>query len=271
LLSSINPGGPNGGSATQYFVGNFDGKKFSLLDSTKNLNGKAQWIDWGTDNYAGVTWNNVPNIDGRRLFMGWMNNWTYGSQIPESGWRGSMTIPREISLVESTDNSYILASNPVRELKLARRNNLKIPRTSISESLTLTSFSKLNGKAKEVELEIGGIKDSILHIMFSDGSNQRIIYLIDPIKKQVSVDRSHSGLVGFNKEFERLQVQPWLHPTKTLKLRFLLDASSIELFADDGSTVSTVQVFPTKAYSKLDIASKEKIELLSANVWNLGK
>ncbi|HWS60197.1 MAG TPA: glycoside hydrolase family 32 protein, partial [Flavobacterium sp.] len=100
LLLSINPGGPNGGSATQYFVGDFDGKTFTL-DKTFSQDIKekqALYIDYGRDNYAGVTWSNISEVDGRKLFVGWMSNWQYAEKVPTEKWRSSMTIPRELVL-----------------------------------------------------------------------------------------------------------------------------------------------------------------------------
>ncbi len=93
MLVSINPGGPNGGSATQYFVGNFDGTHFI------KENREILWVDWGRDNYAGVTWSNIPESDGRRLFLGWMSNWQYAMVVPTHVWRSAMTVPRELELI----------------------------------------------------------------------------------------------------------------------------------------------------------------------------
>ncbi len=95
LLISINPGGPNGGSATQYFIGDFDGYTFSSDQAN------IRWVDHGPDNYAGVTYNDVP--DGSRVFIGWMSNWAYAQQTPTEVWRSSMTLPRSLSLFESAD------------------------------------------------------------------------------------------------------------------------------------------------------------------------
>src|SRR5690606_13223753 len=89
LIVSIGDGGPNGGSATQYFTGHFDGQKFIASDST------IKWIDYGPDNYAGVTWSNTGD---RKIFLGWMSNWRYASRVPTVKWRSAMTILRDLSL-----------------------------------------------------------------------------------------------------------------------------------------------------------------------------
>jgi fructan beta-fructosidase len=109
LFVSINPGGPQGGSATQYFVGEFDGKNFIPQDTV------TRWIDYGADNYAGVTWSDVPASDGRRLFIGWMSNWQYANVVPTQAWRSATTLPREVVLNKKAD-AYELKFIPVKEI-----------------------------------------------------------------------------------------------------------------------------------------------------------
>ena len=106
LLVSINPGGPNGGSATQYFVGDFDGKTFRLIHLLNNdlKDEKSLWIDYGKDNYAGVTWANIPDTDGRKLFFGWMSNWQYAQKVPTETWRSAMTTAKRINCNQKRDN-----------------------------------------------------------------------------------------------------------------------------------------------------------------------
>ena len=103
LLVSINPGGPNGGSATQYFIGDFDGITF-----TPDENPYPIWLDYGRDNYAGVTWSNIPESDGRKLFIGWMNNWDYANQIPPVNFAGAMTLPRTLKLMHNGNHLLLL-------------------------------------------------------------------------------------------------------------------------------------------------------------------
>ena len=99
LLVSINPGGPNGGSATQYFVGDFDGSIFTPFSTD------TKWIDYGTDNYAGVTWSNSGN---RKIFLGWMSNWQYANVVPTKAWRSAMTVPRELTLKKVDNSEYMV-------------------------------------------------------------------------------------------------------------------------------------------------------------------
>lgn len=108
MLVSLNPGGIKNGSGTQYFVGDFDGKTFTPKYSTD----EPRWIDYGRDNYAGVTFNNEPN--GKRIFIGWMNSWQHAKVQPETSWVGAMTIPRELGLVD-VDGEYLLTQRPLCE------------------------------------------------------------------------------------------------------------------------------------------------------------
>lgn len=112
-LVSINPGGPNGGSATQYFIGDFDGSRFTLDQEFKaDLTEMGIWLDYGRDNYAGVTWSNIPEEDPRRLFMGWISNWNYANVVPTEKWRSAMTIARELTL-NNTPEGLRVFPNPV--------------------------------------------------------------------------------------------------------------------------------------------------------------
>ena len=109
LIQSLNPGGYNGGSGTQYFVGDFDGKNFEPVAGMEALEEKHPfWIDFGRDNYAGVTWSNIPDEDGRHLFLGWMSNWLYAEKVPTETWRSSMTVARELKLIKEDDKYLII-------------------------------------------------------------------------------------------------------------------------------------------------------------------
>ena len=110
MLISINPGAPQGGSGTQYLIGEFDGKTFKPDDEI------IRWIDYGADNYAGVTFSDIPKEDGRRIFIGWMSNWDYAQKVPTFSWRSAMTIPREL-LLRKNSTGYFVQSKPVNELK----------------------------------------------------------------------------------------------------------------------------------------------------------
>ncbi|WP_316934346.1 glycoside hydrolase family 32 protein [Hymenobacter sp. AT01-02] len=132
LLVSINPGGPNGGSATQYFVGQFDGKTFTPTTTTQ------KWVDWGKDNYAGVTWNNTG---ARKLFLGWMSNWEYANEVPTSPWRSAMTTPRDLALRQVGPEIY-LTSEPAKEVSKLAQPSQTLKNVAVKSELDLSDKIK---------------------------------------------------------------------------------------------------------------------------------
>ncbi|SDJ83593.1 fructan beta-fructosidase [Catalinimonas alkaloidigena] len=245
MLLSINPGGPNGGSATQYFVGNFDGKKF-----TTDYPNDTLWIDYGPDDYAGVTWSNVPESDGRRLFIGWMSNWDYAKEVPTYAWRSAMTVARTLSLVQ-TDAGVRLASRPVQELEQLRNGSYTLSAATVRDSLDLSHQANLQSPAMEFKLSFDLPKTTASDFgvrLFNDlGEEVRIGY--EPQAKQWYIDRSRSGKTDFKEGFVRRITAPRLAESDTLTMHLYVDVASVELFADDGTTVMTSIFFPNEDFT----------------------
>ena len=197
MLVSINPGGPNGGSATQYFTGEFDGHKF-VPD-----NNDASWVDWGRDDYAGVTWSDIPASDGRRIFIGWMSNWQYATVVPTTVWRSAITIPRELSLKE-VNGQYFLTSKPVRELGDLRSKS----DTAKLNSMSFTGEKEiLSGRVSLMQSELlfgfnlSDTRADSLGIILENNLKERFIIGYSTVKKQFYTDRRTAGNSGFSKEF----------------------------------------------------------------------
>ena len=251
MLVSINPGGPNKGSATQYFTGEFDGHTFVPDESGE------KWIDWGRDNYAGVTWSNIPVSDGRRIFIGWMSNWNYATVVPTSVWRSALTIPRELSL-KLEDEHFFLTSKPVTEL-----GNLRIATDTISiKQLSFSGEKEIptgNLSLMQSEMLFGFTlsdnKTDSLGIILGNSFNERFIIGYSVIRKQFYTDRRNAGNSGFSKEFAGISVAPY-KAGSVLKMHILIDASSVELFVDDGRLVMTTLVFPNEKFTWLKLFSK---------------
>ncbi len=248
LLISINPGAPNGGSGTQYFIGNFDGKRF-VADHDD-----IKWIDVGADNYAGVTYNNTPNE--KRIFIGWMSNWYYGQKTPTKNWRGSMTLPRELSLIVE-DGVYFLESKVIDSFNNQLSNvfeekciNLENPFNLKHQNFNQTEIKFITNLSKGIQLE------------FKNGKDEYLLFYIDPSKKEMSLDRRKSGLVGFENRFaDSLHTFPYKVLDKEVDIRIIVDWSSIELFIDNGKYVMTEQIFPTVFYNILQISSVDSISI----------
>jgi len=274
LLLSINPGGPNGGSATQYFVGDFEGKNFTLDNSfAPSVQGeRAVWLDYGRDNYAGVTWSDIPEEDGRRLFMGWMSNWDYATVVPTTEWRSAMTLPRTLAL-QKTSAGYRLFSLPVKELQTLRTASHKIENTEISSEIDLTQRLGFSPAQMELVLEIepveGSPADFGIELSNTKGERYRIGY--NAAANQFYSDRTQAGEAVFSKKFaEKIHVAPRLSTDKAMRLHLFFDIASAELFADDGATVLTDIFFPSEVFSSLKIyAEKEKVKLTKGEAYSL--
>jgi fructan beta-fructosidase len=260
LLQSINPGSPNGGSGTQYFVGDFDGKNFTPDPSfaADVTGGKAVWLDWGRDNYAGVTWSDIPATDGRRLFIGWMSNWDYATVVPTEAWRSAMTLPRQLVL-RKTAAGFRLFQQPVKELEALRSKNYSFENQSLSGEMDLTDKLGFSPKTSELELEIelpdGAATDLGIALSNSKGEVYRVGF--DAAKNEFYSDRTRAGAVGFSEKFApKRHTAPRVSKDKALRLHLFFDVASCELFADGGEVAMTEIFFPTEDFSQLKIRAE---------------
>lgn len=232
LIISNNPGGVAGGSATEYLIGNFDGTTF-----TPDALDYPLWLDYGADNYAGVTWSNSP--DGRAILIGWMNNWNYAGDVPCDPWRSAMTLPRELTLVE-VNGKPILASKVVSELDAIAGEWTEAPNGVCS-----------GGKAYEMKITV----DPKTLTTFSVGNEggQCMEITVNPTSGRIVTNRtSATGDVSFNNLFSIPSISaPYNTSADELELHLYVDASSVELFSADGTVVITNLVFPTTPYDRI--------------------
>lgn len=253
LIVSINPGGPNGGSATQYFTGNFDGHQFVLTRKG------SDWIDYGKDNYAGVTWSNVQ--DGRILFLGWMSNWQYAQNVPTVGWRSAGTFPREL-IVIGRDSDYVLSSRPVKELRLLRTDSVKITDLKVEKLVDVSKNIKGKISPSEISVTFELPNDTSLYpkdfgLILKNSLNEELKIGYDVEKGHLYLDRNNSGKTDFSKDFAVPIKAPCPLPYRELTMEILVDEASVELFAQDGRTVMTNIYFNSKEYDKFMIYTDE--------------
>lgn len=255
LLVSINPGAPNGGSATQYFVGDFDGKSF------KTNQKDTKWVDYGTDNYAGVTYNDAPN--DQRILLGWMSNWNYAQKTPTINWRSAMTLPRTLSLY-SINGDYVLQSTPVEQFKKLMATDFYKNKIEIKKGKEKT-FEYKNLNQSQIQFEAA---NNNLKLIFSNDLNEALVLDYDANKQTFIIDRQHSGKVDFEKSFGE-KVHTTFTPnliSKTIDFQIILDWSSIEIFLNGGVYSFTEQIFPSQAYNKLTIQGKNNQEIKNIKI-----
>jgi len=247
LIVNLNPGGPNGGSATQYFLGEFDGNKFSPFGTD------TKWLDYGPDEYAGVTWSNTGN---RRIFLGWMSNWLYANRVPTETWRNAMTIPRELKIKHAGDQ-VLVASEPAKELTVLRskpiiKKNIPVSKTSDITKQTL-------GTKIPCYLKLSFDEPKDFSIVLSNEIGEKLVIGFDKKENRYFIDRTHSGKTDFEKDFAAVHSAPRFKDNSKMNISLVVDVSSVELFADDGLTVMTEIFFPNKPYDQIHLKSKENI------------
>ncbi|WP_419872624.1 GH32 C-terminal domain-containing protein [Candidatus Pristimantibacillus sp. PTI5] len=270
LSVSLSEGAPAFGSGMQYFVGEFDGAAFTNLNPSEQV----LWTDYGGDFYAGMTFSDV---EGRRIWLGWMNNWHYAQSIPSAGWRGSMTVPRELTLASNAGAGIRMKQMPVEELQELRLPPLAIePLDVIDGSIKLPEGT---GAAYEIIAEFAVDKDAASRFGFHvhSGENQKTAVGYDTQRGKLFVDRTQSGITSFNKEFGQAVHEADYSAGETLKLHLLVDKTSVELFADDGAVIFTDLLFPETGENEIEIfAENGTAQLQSLAVYplkaaNIGK
>ncbi|WP_027454529.1 DUF4980 domain-containing protein [Xylanibacter brevis] len=223
LICNINPGGPFGGSATQYFIGHFDGHKFTCESMPK----VTKWMDYGKDHYATVSFYNAP--ENRRVVLAWMSNWQYANQVPTKQFRSANSIPRDLGLFTCGEETY-LSVVPAKEMLALRGQKVKHPT-----------------EACEIVVDV----KSQAEIVLSNVKGEQVVMTYDAVKQQFSMDRTKSCDASFSESFPCVTVAPTYGHIK--QLRIFIDRCSIEVFDADGKMAMTNLVFPAEPYNNIKV------------------
>ena len=252
LITSIQQKAPNGGTATSYFVGDWDGKTF------KGDPDDQKWLDWGTDNYALVTWADVPKEDGRVLAMGWMSNWQYAQVVPTEKWRSAMTLPRELTLHQDGN----IRSLPVRELtsiegKINQFEDMTIEDVQSGKLGEGTTFKV------DLSFRMPSHKKILLKVSNKQGEYVELGFDTD----HFFIDRTNSGVSDFSDVFAARHTAPVEEVLEEVHLTLYIDHSSIELFANEGRWVMTDIIFPSEPYNTISLeASGAPVQLIEGSI-----
>ncbi|MBR4698691.1 MAG: DUF4980 domain-containing protein [Prevotella sp.] len=223
LVCNINPGGPFGGSATQYFVGQFDGHRFTCESMPK----VTKWLDYGKDHYATVSFYNAP--EQRRVVLAWMSNWQYANQVPTKQFRSANSIPRDLGLFTCGEETYVSVV-PSKEMLAARGAKVKKPT-----------------EACEIVVDVKGSAEIVL----SNAKGEQVTMIYDAAKQTFTMDRMKSGDVSFSEAFPCVTKSPTYGTIR--QLRIFVDHCSIEAFDSEGKMAMTNLVFPSEPYSMLKV------------------
>jgi fructan beta-fructosidase len=246
LLHSLIHGGPNGGTATRYWIGQFDGHRF-VPDAGEQA--PPRWFDWGRDNYAGVTFADAPGGDRHPLLIGWMTNWNYADKTPTQGWRGSMTIARRLSLRRLDDGSSVLVQQPVDD---------PLPPAPRARPFVLTGTRDVptgDGAPTRVRLAFASTGSVTIELANAAGETYRFGY--DAAQDRFVSDRTRSGQVDFAPDFASVDHAPRLVHTPTVTIDLVIDRHSVEAFADQGASVMTTAVFPRAPYTRVRLIADD--------------
>ena len=223
LICNINPGGPFGGSATQYFVGQFDGRKFTCESMPK----VTKWLDYGKDHYATVSFYNAP--ENRRVVLAWMSNWQYANQVPTQQFRSANSIPRDLGLFRCGEETYVSVT-PSKEMLAVRGAKVKKP----TEACEIVVDAK-----------------NLTEIVLSNAKGEQVTMAYDGQKQTFTMDRTKSGNVSFSEAFPVVTEAPTYGTIK--QLRIFIDRCSIEAFDADGKMAMTNLVFPSEPYNNIKV------------------
>ena len=272
MLVNINPGCPFGGSATEYFIGTFDGETFTP-DTKPEV---ARWLDFGKDHYAFVTFHGVKE---RILGMPWTSNWQYANVTPFKQSRGMNGLPRELFLFSSAGRSYV-GSRPAREVTTLRREQILQPDLMLRDSVLFSNLMKDYAGDFELELEFtpDPAVERVGFTLLNEEGDSLPVYL-DMKQGRVVMDRTRSGITDFGEKatpHEResgdwrqreglnyhndFALSTWapleLCVRRSYRLRLFIDRSLAELFVEDGRIAMTNLIFPHSPYTSLRLFSE---------------
>lgn len=268
LVCNLNPGGVFGGSAAQYFVGDFDGKTFTP-DKLTNGTVPTKWMDHGKDHYATVSWSGAP--DGRKIIIGWMSNWQYAAEVPTQQFRSANTLPRDLSLFLADDGQYYLKTLPSPEVDALRgKRFLNAKGKNISAKASSFKLPVENKGICEINIDLTAESAKDVDITLSNAKGEKVVMNFNPGDGKFSFDRTQSGITEFSKDFPAVVWAPTLRQSKEQKLRIFIDSSSIEVFDGEGNFVLTNLVFPNEPYSQISFsANGGKARLNSLDIYNI--
>lgn len=261
LLVSNTRNVPNSGSATQYFVGDFDGQKFTMdnafqqtLDQEKNF-----WMDFGKDNYAGVRFQNIQGANGEKYLIGWMSNWEYATVVPTETWRSAMTIARKLSLRQQGD-TYRLVSKPVENISAYAEETKRLAPRKVQKETTLITGKLFPSK---IDLQFRPPAKGEVVFTLAAPNQDRLLFGFNAEANEFFIDRRASGHTDFSPAFANaISTAPRFSSAETITATVVLDKSSIEIFWDEGLTTMTETFFYRQPYRKMSLHSQEEIRLV---------
>lgn len=249
-------------TATQYFIGDFNGKEFTS-DQTDTL-----WLDHGKDCYAGNVFNNVNNNE--RIFIAWMQSHQYGGQVQNiftKTWAGAATFPRELTVAKN-DSKYSLQSQPVKEIAKLYGERVSIKKQIIDTSLLLSKQFEFDKSPVDIKLDFDAKQLPAKYgIRIKNDLNENITLYYDNKLQEFFVDRTNATGIKFNDRYASVQKAAFKNTGQPMTWRLLIDVASLEFFTDDGKIVFTDTFYPSNPFDRIEIFSEGgSVKLTSGTV-----
>ncbi|OAS21828.1 glycoside hydrolase family 32 protein [Paenibacillus oryzisoli] len=265
LTISIGNNNTTKGSTAQYFVGSFDGHTFK----NENPPSDVLWTDSGKDFYAAMSYSDIPAKDGRRIWLGWMSNWRYPFVMPTGAWKGNLSIPRELRLRNIPNQGIRLIQEPIKELQTLHGKEVSIKKQQLADGVN--PFERVKGTSYELVSELTIQPNSKVEFQLRKGIDQTTKVTYDAYAEKLTIDRTHSGISSFEKNFAEQVTAPLKLKDGKLKLQFFVDEASLEIFANDGEAVVSSLIFPDPTSNRLDLtASEGSVMLEKAQFYPMG-
>lgn len=263
LICNINPGGPAGGSATQYFIGEFDGKTFTCENKPED----SRWMDWGKDHYAAVSWSDTP---GRKIAIAWMSNWEYANDVPTLNFRNASSLPRELRLIRNNEE-YLLCSSPVKETEKLRKSEQVFRNIEVKNEYNFDKLLENNEGMYEIQLDLRCNSAEFFGFKLFNAQSEYIDIYLSRAEKRLYMDRKNSGTVSFSEHFPAITSGP-VGSKDRYRIRLLVDKASVEVFEGDGEMAMTNLVFPSEPYNSISLYARGgECELEQLTIYSLGE
>ncbi len=214
------------GNNTIYFIGSYN------MDNMLWKRYKPHSVDYGMDFYAAQT---VEAMDGRRIMIGWLQNWDNYMTPSSFAWSGMMTVPRELSIRDGR-----LIQTPVRELENYRKNPVIMKDYILETSDNRTEIPSISGRCIDLNLVIKNCKDAKFSIAVAADDKHETVIRVDFKQDEITLDRKLSGL---RRDFLCERTMEIELVEKEITLRILIDQYSVELFVNHGKRVMTTLIY----------------------------
>jgi fructan beta-fructosidase len=255
LKVGLNPGAPQGGSGEQYFLGNFDGKRFTVSAEP----GSHGWTNYGKDDYCAISFNGLPKGE-KPILIGWMNNWQYASKLPTSPWRGQMSLPRRLSLLRD-DAGLALVQSPVVA-------PLRVDHSYLSTTKDGNRSANMQEAPFELDLQFGRPSEQVFGVRIYIDEQHWTEIGFDQRNREFYMDRTRSG-AAVTPDFPARTTAP-LIASRSYDLKLVVDRSSIEAYAQNGTIAMTDLIFPASQSSRIAIFSASgKAVSVKGDRWKL--